>query len=310
MPALSPQFLSLRHSTIPWPVSLSSSNLLKALLELGSLVTTRPQQHDATNSTSRTQAPRESNSREPSSQSNNGNVRHNILRSEQEVRWSRKYKRKLPAIGTIRLVSGGGSHPIGDITTSPLQGPHRKQKHGVLNPERPFVGAVPTFPTPSKDRGVAPILSIKVPSGGTKSIQSTSSPRTGSVNEEKINPAQGETAPPLPAPSLSTDAVPRVNPLKIRTPQQLPLNHLVPLLPRKSPTIRLSSRASTSGSASSTIPSKRLQQRENKRVSDDHILLLENCGGTMLQSDIRRIFANHHALIEGWRLPGTDIVKG
>ncbi|KAF3910387.1 hypothetical protein ABW20_dc0102074 [Dactylellina cionopaga] len=39
-----------------------------------------------------------------------------------------------------------------------------------------------------------------------------------------------------------------------------------------------------------------------------HILRLENCGRTMIRSDIERIFSNHDALLKGWRIDGNDIL--
>ncbi|KAJ6262957.1 hypothetical protein Dda_1515 [Drechslerella dactyloides] len=52
-------------------------------------------------------------------------------------------------------------------------------------------------------------------------------------------------------------------------------------------------------------PAKHLPAEDVGAVN--HILCLENCGFTMIKSDIERIFSNHEALVRGWQIYGMDL---
>ncbi|KAK6341582.1 hypothetical protein TWF696_008653 [Orbilia brochopaga] len=56
--------------------------------------------------------------------------------------------------------------------------------------------------------------------------------------------------------------------------------------------------------ADGTVPASSLI---DKRDAVYHLLCLENCGFTMIKSDIERIFSNHEALVKGWQRYGMDI---
>ncbi|EPS43685.1 hypothetical protein H072_2457 [Dactylellina haptotyla CBS 200.50] len=50
------------------------------------------------------------------------------------------------------------------------------------------------------------------------------------------------------------------------------------------------------------------QPWKTKNTAKSYILRLQNCGQTMIESDIQRLFANHEAILKGWKQEGMDIL--